>query len=78
MPAPDMRLNPNRYTQLPSKKVSTKTNKQTRVKVRRFMLLAKIEENKVYFGMLVTFLGERGVNVPHTYPLDPLEGVSRG
>ena len=22
------------------------------------MLLAKIEENKVYFGMLVTFLGE--------------------
>ena len=42
------------------------------------MLLAKIKENKVYFGKLVTFLGGGGVNLPLTYPLDPLEGVSRG
>ena len=44
----------------------------------RLLLLAKIKGNKVYFGKLVTFLGERGVNLPPTYPLDPLEGVSRG
>ena len=43
------------------------------------MLLSKIEGNRVYFGNLVTFLGERGgVNLPPTDPLDPLEGVSRG
>ena len=42
------------------------------------MLLAKIKENNVYFGKLVTFLGGGGVNLSPTYPLDPLEGVSRG
>ena len=42
------------------------------------MLLAKVEGNEVYFVKLVTFYGERGVNLPPTYPLDPLEGVSRG
>ena len=41
------------------------------------MLLAKIKENKVYFGKLVTFLGRGGVNLPPTDPLDPLEGDSR-
>ena len=42
------------------------------------MLLAKIKENKIYFGKLVIVLGEAEVNSPPTYPLDPLEGVSRG
>ena len=42
------------------------------------MLLAKIKGNKDYFGKLVTFLEEGGVNLPPTYPLNPLEGVSRG
>ena len=37
------------------------------------MLLAKIKGNKVHFGKLVTFLGGRGVNLPPTDPLDPLE-----
>ena len=41
------------------------------------MLLAKIKGNMVYFGKLVTFLGEGGQFAP-TYPIDPLEGVSRG
>ena len=44
----------------------------------RLLLLAKIKESKVYFGKLVTFLWEGGVNLPPTYPLNPLEGVSRG
>ena len=40
------------------------------------MLLAKIKGNKVYFGKLVTFLGEWGGSI---HPLvDPLKGVSRG
>ena len=44
----------------------------------RLLLLAKIKENKVYFGKLVTFLGEGGGLFTPTDPLDPLEGVSRG
>ena len=42
------------------------------------MILAKIKGNKVHFGMLVTFLGEGGVYLPPTDPLDPLEGVLGG
>ena len=42
------------------------------------MLLAKTKGNKVNFGKLVTFEGEGEVDLPPTYPLDPLEGVSRG
>ena len=42
------------------------------------MLLAKSEGNKVNFGKLVSFWWEGGGNLPPTYPLDPLEGVSRG
>ena len=42
------------------------------------MLLAKIKGNKDYFGMLVTFLGGGGVNLPPTDPLDPLEVVLGG
>ena len=42
------------------------------------MLSAKLKGNKVYFGKLVTFLGGWEVNLPPAYPLDPLEGVSRG
>ena len=42
------------------------------------MLLAKITGYKVYFGKLVTFLEGGGVKLPPTYPLDPLEDVSRG
>ena len=42
------------------------------------MLLAKIKGYKINFGKLVTFWGKGGVNLPPTYPLDPLEGVSRG
>ena len=38
------------------------------------MLLAKIKGNKVYFGKLVTFLGEGG-NLPPTYPLDPMSQI---
>ena len=37
------------------------------------MLLAKIKQNKVHFGKLVTFLGEGGVCLCPTDPLDPLE-----
>ena len=44
----------------------------------RLLLLAKIKGNKVYFGELVTLMGGRGVNLPPTYPIDPLEGVSMG
>ena len=46
----------------------------------RLLLLTKIKGNKVYFGKLVTFLGRGGwmVNLPPTYPLHPLESVSRG
>ena len=44
----------------------------------RLLFLAKIKGNKVYFGKLVNFFGGRGVNLPPTDPLDPLEGVSRG
>ena len=47
-------------------------------RVHRLQLLAEIKGNKVYFGKLVTFWGEGGVNLPPTYPLDPLKGVSRG
>ena len=39
------------------------------------MLLAKIKGNKVYFRKFATFLGRGGGSI---YPLDPLEGVSRG
>ena len=42
------------------------------------MLLAKIKGNKVHFGKLVTFLGEGGVCLRPTDPLDPLEGVLGG
>ena len=39
------------------------------------MLLAKIKGSKVHFGKLVSFLGEGGVNLP---PTDPLEVVIGG
>ena len=42
------------------------------------MLLAKIKGNKVHFGKLVTFLGEGGVCLRPTDPLDPLERVLGG
>ena len=42
------------------------------------LLLAKIKGNIVHFGKLVTFLGEGGVCLRPTDPLDPLEGVLGG
>ena len=44
----------------------------------RLLLLAETKGNKVYFWKLVTFLGGGRVNFTPNYPLDPLEGVSRG
>ena len=43
----------------------------------RLLLLAKIKGSKVYFGKIITFWGEGGVNLPPTDPLDTLE-VSLG
>ena len=42
------------------------------------MLLANVKGNKVYFWKLVTFLGRGWSILPPTYPIDLLEGVSRG